>query len=599
MDLSHLIKPIIIDVPRIGEVSMDVMGEPFEPWLARGIKEGRWTTGEALVRGLLREQGRVVTGHAQAENPELGEPPTAGQVNALNDAELDTLAASLLVKAKGIFRPQFEAIKGKKVQYRRKAELESLTQPLVDEPPVARLLRLTTLKADDGDLRQTKLRQDAEAHLPPDSVRSAIEIAAGLEPILKAQKLAGGLGAEPYGIAARASALSRLSDPLSGSASAILDAARGSRLGATFQAAEAVNRLTHASRISDVYPGVLAASLSAMNADTLLGTTRALRDLELSGVASGALRNAIGAGIGRDHWDILRSSGVLSATVNAGLIAAAAAAISSTALEPSWLSAINARAGLHLPSSTLDAFDRYEAMARDIGAGSGVARPAVLDAYLRPGWELTSLAVLSGASASAGSALLTTYDDDALDDDAPLGRVIADLHALDTAQDLSAEEAAAIVDRGAAALIARLGTTADVLGRHGVVSLIGVAAGVVGAVLAGAALLDHSHDDAMLRESRKQSENVQIIASSQDAIRRKLSELQASEEASLDARRVSSSTALRTGPDRDETRILQIYPDQRLRAVEERGEWVKVEVYHYGRDDIAIGWVERRLLIPL
>ncbi|MBJ7320367.1 MAG: hypothetical protein JHC96_16390 [Brevundimonas sp.] len=597
MDLSHLIKPIIIGVPRIGEVSMDVMGEPFEPWLARGIKEGRWTTGEALVRGLLREQGRVVTGHAQAENPELGEPPTAGQVNALNDAELDTLAASLLVKAKGIFRPQFEAIKGKKVQYRRKAELESLTQPLADESNAARLLRLTTLKAEDVDLRQAKLRQDSEAHLPPDSVRSAIEIAAGLEPILKAQKLAGGLGAEPYGIAARASALSRLSDPLSGSASAILDAARGSRLGATFQAAEAVNRLTHASRISDVYPGVLAASLSAMNADTLSGTTRALRDLELSGLASGALRDAIGAGIGRDHWDVLKRSGVLSATVNAGLIAAAAAAISSTALEPSWLSAINARAGLHLPSSTLDVFDRYDAMARDIGAGSGVARPAVLDAYLRPGWELTSLAVLSGASASAGSALLTTYDD-ALDDDAPLGRVMADLHALDTAKDLSAEEAAAIVDRGAAALIARLGTTADVLGRHGVVSLIGVAAGVVGAVLAGAALLDHSHDDAMLRESRKQSENVQIIASSQNAIRRKLSELQASEAASLDARRVSSSTALRIGPDRDETRILQIYPDQRLRAVEERGEWVRVEVYHYGRDDIAIGWVERRLLIP-
>ncbi|MDP3403110.1 MAG: hypothetical protein Q8S03_00390 [Brevundimonas sp.] len=597
MDLSHLIKPIIIDGPRIGEVSMDVMGEPFEPWLARGIKEGRWTTGAALVRDLLREQGRVVTGHAEAENPELGEPPTAAQVNALNDAELDTFAASLLVKAKGIFRPQFEAIKGKKVRYRRKAEVETLTQPLADESPVARLLRLTTLKADDADLRQAKLRQDAEAHLPPDGVRSAIEIAAGLEPILQAQKLVRGLGAEPYGIAARASALSRLSDPLSGPASAILNAARGTRLGATLQAAEAVNQLTRASRLSDIYPGVLAASLSPMNADILSGTTRALRDLELSGLASGALHNAIGAGIGHDHWKVLRRSGVLSATVNAGLIAAAATAISSTALEPSWLSAINARAGLHLPSSTLDVFDRYEAMARDIGAGSGVARPAVLDAYLRPGWELTSLAVLSGASASAGSALLTTYDD-ALDDDAPLGRVIAGLHALDAAEDLSAEEAAAIVERGAAALLARLSTTADVLGRHGVVSLIGVTAGVVGALLAGAALLDHSHDDAMLRESRKQSESVQIIALSQDAIRRKLSELQASEEASLDARRVSSSTALRIDPDRDETRILQIYPDQRLRAVEERGEWVKVEVYHYGRDDIAIGWVERRLLIP-
>lgn len=598
MDLSHLIRPITIEAPRIGEVSIDVMGEPFEPWLARGIKDGRWTTGDALIRDLLREQGRVVTGDATADDPELNEPPTAGQVDALDAAELDALAATLLVKAKGIFRPQFETIKGNKVRYRRKAEVETLTQPLADESDAARLLRLTTLKADDADLRQAKLRQDAEAHLPPDSVRSAIEMAAGLEPILKAQKLARGLDAGAYGIAARASALSRQLDPLSGSASAILNAARGTRLGATFEAAKAVNQLTRASRISDIYPGVLAASLSPMNADILSGTTRALRDLELSGLASGALHNAIGAGIGHDHWDVLRRSGVLSATVNAGLIAAAAAAISSTALEPSWLSAINARAGLHLASSTLDVFDRHETMARGLTAGSGVLRPALLDAYLRPGWELTSLAVLSGASASAGSALLTTYDDEAVDGAAPLGRVLADLHALDAAQDLSAEEAAEIVDQGVAALFARLGATADVLGRHGVVSLISVAAGVVGTILAGAALLDHSHDDAMLRESRKQSESVQIIATSQAAIRTKLSELQASEEAALDARRVSAATALRTGPDRDETEILQIYPDQRLRAVEERGEWIKVEVYHYGRDDIALGWVERRYLIP-
>jgi hypothetical protein len=42
--------------------------------------------------------------------------------------------------------------------------------------------------------------------------------------------------------------------------------------------------------------------------------------------------------------------------------------------------------------------------------------------------------------------------------------------------------------------------------------------------------------------------------------------------------------------------LRQLYPDQVLRVIGERGDWVEVEAFDYSTDATMRGWVSRRRL---
>jgi cell division protein FtsB len=59
-------------------------------------------------------------------------------------------------------------------------------------------------------------------------------------------------------------------------------------------------------------------------------------------------------------------------------------------------------------------------------------------------------------------------------------------------------------------------------------------------------------------------------------------------------RYVHERAPLRLEPHREGPTIRFVYSDQVLRALEEQGDWLKVEVYDYQSEGSTIGWISRR-----
>ncbi|MCA0367239.1 MAG: hypothetical protein LCH57_04145 [Proteobacteria bacterium] len=155
MDLARLAF-VAINVPGFGPVVIDAASGAFETWRHAGIQSKRWATGDALVRDMIVERGRLPV--AEDADPQSGAPAFSHeQASALTREQIEGFAEAFIAKSRYAVRPRFKKTPSGKVVDRDDDEIVELLAPRTGEAQSDRLLRLSRLRDEDRRLSNERM----------------------------------------------------------------------------------------------------------------------------------------------------------------------------------------------------------------------------------------------------------------------------------------------------------------------------------------------------------------------------------------------------------------------------------------------------------
>jgi len=549
MNLSDLSKPPVMTIEPFGSVQIDVYGSLrswFDDWLKRPNP-----TGSSLVRALLLEQ----VSHS-------GEPPSPLDGSAIAAANMDSVADAILSALGGYFRPKFiatpETGSRRKVRKRGEAELYDLAAQ-EGESGADRLLRVLT--AWHQDRRDADWMFAAPTRLLAAETQRAFGGALEFQKMIDQQKA---LAISPAYELAMKNVRSFSDDHLA--------AIRGSALG--IGAALAQSSLP-APFLADVINKTRAIDAASMARFPEMGA--AFRQMELR-----AARSLGDVGGFKQLQDTVQSFRQLLGTTH----------VMGQGWRDQFEFARNASRlfDLHIPAATLAAIAAFPAH-EVLNSGASAMRSS----FFPPGYQMVAAVGMESMSArGAVSDILRMYGQEHVADAPVFGGALDGLSIIDAEPDDPAE-AVSHLERFAALVMSLLAGERDPIRLGGLLKILGLIATVVGAYYAYAAV-ELSHG-ATTADVEAVGTRLNIVGQEITGMRNEIAGLRADRSDELrHVRYLHDRAPLRAEPHGKAHLIRMVYPDQPVRVLEQRGEWVSVEVFDYKSDGITRGWIARSRL---
>ncbi len=567
-DLAHLAW-VTFDAPPLGTVWVEALSGAFTGWVRDGLKAGRSPDGRALAKDLVSTQAR----------PDRDAEPF-GEMRAaeLQPDDLDAFANAFLAASGDGFRPKYIAEgagAARKVRKRRDDEAYDLSL-LEGETGSDRLLRILTAwrqdRADFNALVATRVGLNVA-----DLVQSQGAFAR-LNRVMEEQRRFAAL-ADPFpGLKAATQALQ------SPAYKALTDAIRPS--------IALSDRLRHLTQ--PPASGILAqieaqqaqmreiARLTMPAADLLKGlrlypnlATDLAEKIGLAGQAASAAK-ALAAAM--PTYDLVKS-----------------VALTSLIDQSAFASAIGRQFDLRLPVGTLAAISA-------LTATSALADQVRLRSFFPPGFQMAAALGLGGAVARGLAADVLHHYNEATPEAPAFAEALTSTAIVDAGV-LSEAEAVGFLQRVVGWLLGMIEAEPDIIRRNGLIGVLMFVITVVTAYIGYESLLIGERGLAVAQES--------LVAAKAGPTRADLEaliqETKAAREAAEDRARgdakvhdrlryVHDHTPLRAEPQAKGLVLRLVYPDQTLRVVDAKGEWVEVEVFDYQSDHPIRGWMSRRRL---
>ena len=224
-------------------------------------------------------------------------------------------------------------------------------------------------------------------------------------------------------------------------------------------------------------------------------------------------------------------------------------------------------------------------------AALGVAAAAeAARSLFPPGYQAVAMLGLQGSVARGLVAdVLRHYGEEV--PETPLFASALESAAIADTQDMSEDQAVAFLRTVGGWIIELIQDEADVIRRNGL-------SGVLGLILGLLAIHISSQQLQVARASVASSPTKADIAAVFSETRAVYAELQADHQDRVErdrqVRYVHDRAPLRAEPDGRAIMLRIVYPDQLLRVIDERGEWLMVEVFDYQSDSPMRGWISRR-----
>lgn len=549
MDLNDLVKPIVFHVPALGDLQVDVLSDSFPAWFTT------WDTpaGEPadLVRSFLRELTRTA-------GPEAAALDTA-KIDALEAEDLDAAAAAFVSVAAGYLRPRYVAEGvGERRKVRKRGNQEAYdVGPRDGERPTAQLLRLLRDWREDRGNRDWLLGEAAR-RATRDVMRAfggVGEFQRALDQQLKLQRSPG------FALA--------------------LDAARSPAIGTVLQDF-ARQQETIAANVTSLKLGLAAYDEQRVKLATLITASRpTVPDLKALG-----LYPEIGATIARlkvglvdtTSFDAMRrleaSIGQIGSQMRdrERMILGAADVFRQA----------NRLFDLGIPGAALAAMTALPLV--DVAGGL----PGTKLSVFPPGYQLTAaLGVASPLARGAIADVLHHYGEEPSPDQPTFGGAL-EAHARIDANSKDRGELVSWLENFATVAMVTVRNEADALRRAGLLVLLGL-------VLQAISTWHDVYDDGATSIDVAQATNrLDTMTKEIQGLRAEVAGLRKDRsQENLRIRFVHARAPLRRDAHGQAPLMRYVYPDQRLRVIDERGDWVMVEVFDYHGETLERGWIAR------
>lgn len=532
---------VLFNVPTVGDVEIELWSTRFADWFS-GLTV---TDGAGVFRSMLRDHG-----HRAGENTPLDPEVVAG----LGMTAVYEGTSAFLAAAEPHLRPRWIRDPAPSnpggVRERTAAEVADITAG-PDEDELQRLAQVLALAAEDARLGRRNRTAKAAAE-----VSKAARI--GLTPSILAQ------ARSLSGLTSLGQLNNMIADLPSNRLKGLIS--QTSDIGALVQRPGLLTGIR-----SDVIPAYLrSGALGALQQkESILRSAGLLAASQkgMLGLAQGGVYNQLLGGALRD----LSASGALA----------------SIPRPADWLKDINAVLGLGLTAQILAAAVSIQA--------SPLNHPPELSAFMRPGWQATAAIGMAHDDARpAARAVLATYDEAEDLENELLVAAVSIAHQIDASewsQETTPEELVAVVETIWDQFLALREGLTEELRNAGLVAVVACALGLAGVVGTGMAV--------QIAMSGPTAAQLETVMKDSDAVLRE--EQQKTRDAlqndARSLRRVTEPCTARTAPDRDAPAITTVYPDELIRVTDERGDWVKVEVYQYGQDAVITGWTPRKYIV--
>lgn len=538
LDLLSIRFPVTFSIPELGELEVEPMTAEFQTWARNGLKQGLWSTGEAMARSMMSRHAHKVG---------LEDALDASAIAAVSIDALDAACDQIVDNSGAMLRPKLiaEGLPSRQRIRRRRADELYDMGTRENEQGCDRLRRVITDWIQDHADHQT---MSAQLLIPKHSA---------IANMVKQQSRALDLAEQYRRMVPNYEAIAR--------ASRMADALglNSRMLGTDLSAISAAGRGLGASSWLK--------SLTALDRHrSILAITPPLLDVPSLGIVS-ILGESMSAALSSKHWDIFADQrGFMAAanrSFNLGLSAAAIAAMTTVAT----------------PEMPRVSRALSDAMA------------------LPPGFQLSAALGLAGKVSQGLTAdILRYYQPDEGDDEPGLGEDFAvmreKVRSLDDG-DLDARQADEISAVVREALSGELLKERDPVRRIGRLEIFGyLLTFILSAPGFYSAFLDHQSLDLAKAAARAPADPAGV-APRLDQLHKDIVETKAAAVADARFTRfIHQPAPLRADPDAEGLVLRIIYPDHQLRVIDERGAWVKVEVYDYHAGALLSGWISRKRL---
>lgn len=550
-----------VETPTLGDLHIEACSDDFVDWTRAGLKAKRWPDGLSLVRDLLATQARP-----QRDAEPLGEEAA----NGLTPAELDQFADAFLTATGVYFRPRTvaegEGAK-RKIRRRRDDEGDDLTAHK-GEGGTERLKRvLEAWIQDRADANALMLRQ---AGLATTQLAESMAKASVITQMLEDHRR-----------------LARIMDPMPG----ITAAMKAIQTPAYTSLIEAMKPSPAMEAIREMFspPNGLMAQIQAQQ-DRISEITRMTSPPNAEMLAGLKLYPNVGV-------DLASRFGIRDEIARSTKAMTDALALS-TRFEMPWLktladqsamaAAISRQFDMRVPAATLAAMSA-------LTASSAIADAVRAQSFFPPGFQMAAAMGLENTVARGLVAdVLHAYDAPA--PHAPIFGEALESTAIVDAGVFTDAEAISYLQRVASFLMAAIKAEPDIIRRNGLLSFLLFVMAVIGCYTGIDSLIVSKHSLAVAEAGPTHSDVEDLI----NATRAVGEAVKAGQHSGADAhdriRYVVDRTPLRAQPQAHGLLLRQLYPDQLLRVIGERGDWVEAEAFDYSTDAPMRGWVSRRRL---
>jgi hypothetical protein len=168
----------------------------------------------------------------------------------------------------------------------------------------------------------------------------------------------------------------------------------------------------------------------------------------------------------------------------------------------------------------------------------------------------------------------------------------------DQPSDVGAEWAADLLQKYTTALIALLVTTKGWVARQGIISMLSLILLIAATYEGHLARLD-GHEQVLLARAAASAEPTfaqKEIARQVEALQNAMRKQDTAHRADRNIRAVIRSAPLRVAPDAKAHVMKMVYPDDRVRVQDVKGNWALIEIFEYKSEETVTGWINRRVL---
>jgi hypothetical protein len=238
---------------------------------------------------------------------------------------------------------------------------------------------------------------------------------------------------------------------------------------------------------------------------------------------------------------------------------------------------------LRIPRTTLAAL---AGMQRPLESILAMERSFAAVNMLRPGFQTAAALALDGLAARGMVADILHHYNEGPRAGAPVfGIALEAVHTIDL-DELSASEAATLVERARQLISNVIAHETDVIRRNGIV-----------AALQFIVLLVVAIQTLEVAKQGATSEDIAVLTSTVEDVRSEVAGLRTDgHDRDARIRYVHARAPLRADPCAQSPLLRMVYPDQLLRAVDQQGSWVRVEAFDYHSDKPITRWISRRHL---
>ncbi|MCX5511936.1 hypothetical protein C3941_07675 [Kaistia algarum] len=553
---------VSFDASPLGVVWVEAFGGTFADWVRDGLKAGRWPDGQALARDLVAHQTRP------AQDADVFGETRAAE---LEPHDLDTISTAFVAATGQGFRPRYISEgegSARKARKRREDEAYDLS-PREGEGGTERLLRILTAWRQDRDDFNTLMM--SRIGLSVGELAQRTGALAHLTTVLDEQRRTATLF-QPS--PALRTALQTINSP---TYKAMTEALRPSGL-----MAEHITRLAQ-SPISKIVSQLNEERSRILDMARLTTpSTEILKGLQLYPNLGSDFARQIG--LATQASSTAKALAAAMPTYNL----AKSLAITPLIEQSAFARMISREYSLRLPAATLAAITALS------------ANTAILDQLNRsslfpPGFQMAAALGQQGAVAKGLVAdVLHHYDEYA--PEAPAFAEALTSTAIVDAGALTEAEAISFLRRVGGWLLAAIRNEKDVIRQLGLIGVLNFVLVVLTTFLTYEAVVIGQRSLAVA-EAGPTHADVKALTDETHAMRHDIEATMRGDEKVHDRTRyVHQSTPLRAEPQAHGLVLRTLYPDQVLRVVDARGEWVQVEAFDYHSDQPMRGWVNRRRL---